>query len=69
MNKYEKLDEMVGTKQKVYYPWEQKFITRVVHEDEKGYFIYYDGEKRGCRVAYDDFGDAIGFEALHFDGR
>ncbi len=64
-----KLEKLVGTKQKVFYPWEQKFVTRVIRKDEQGYYIYYGGKKVGCRPRFDDFGDVIGFEALHFDGR
>lgn len=64
-----KLEKLIGTKQKVYYPWEQKSIERVIRKDEKGYYINYKGKKVGCRPQLNSFGEVIGFEALKYDGR
>jgi len=62
-------DELVGKKQKVYYPNEQKFLKRIVRKDERGYFIKYQWKKAACRPMLNSLGDVIGFEALKYGGR
>lgn len=60
-----KADSMVGTKQKIYYPWKQKFLHRVVHKDHEGYYVLYQNEKKRLRLALNDFGEMVRFEMLH----
>lgn len=60
------LNKLVGTKQKIYYPWEQKSIERVVREDHQGFYIFYKSKK--VRLAPMQSGmktDIVGFKALH----
>lgn len=64
-----KLKKLVGTRQKVYYPYEQKFIERVIREDHKGLYINYKGERRECRARINDFGEVIGLEVLRYGRR
>lgn len=58
-------DKFVGTKCKIYYPWRQKFIHRVVHKDQEGYYVLYKNEKKRLRLALNEFGDFVRFEMLH----
>lgn len=61
-----KLEKLVGTKQKVYYPWEQKSIERVIRKDEEGFYILYKNRKVRLRPMYDGMRtEIIGFEAVH----
>ena len=61
-----KLEKLVGTKQKVYYPWEQKSIERVIRKDEEGFYILYEGKKVRLRPMLNGMGtDIVGFEAIH----
>ncbi len=60
-----KADKYIGTRCKIYYPWEMKMIHRVVHKDYEGYYIYYEGKKRRLRIAVSEFGDFLRFEMLH----
>ena len=63
-----KLEKLIGTKQKVYYPWKQKFLHRVVHKDREGYYVKYQGKKKRLRLAINDFGEMVRFEVIH-EGR
>lgn len=61
-----KLDEMVGTKQKVFYPWIGKNVERVIRKDEEGFYILYKNRKVRLRPMYDGMRTKIiGFEAVH----
>lgn len=60
-----KLEKLVGTKQKVYYPWKRKMIHRVVRKDHEGYYVLYQNEKKRLRLALNDFGEMVCFEMLH----
>lgn len=61
-----KLEKLVGTKQKVFYPWEGKSIERVIRKDEEGFYILYKNRKVRLRPMYDGMGtDMVGFEAIH----
>lgn len=63
-----KADKFVGTKCKIYYPWKQKFLHRVVHKDHEGYYVKYQGKKKRLRLAINDFGEMVRFEVIH-EGR
>jgi len=58
-------DSFVNERCKIYYPWRQKFIHRVVYKDQEGYYVRYGGKRRELRIATNDFGDFVGFEMLH----
>lgn len=61
-----KFDEMVGTKQKVFYPWIGKKVERVIRKDEEGFYINYKCKKVRLRPMYNGMGtDIVGFEAIH----
>ena len=60
-----KADSLVGQKCKIYYPWKQKFLYRVVHKDNQGYFVKYKNKKMRCRLRINEFGDMVCFEMLH----
>ena len=69
MTNNEVADKLVGKKQKVYYPWEQKFLERVVHKDQDGYYIRYKSTRKGCKPQINSLNEVIGFEALKYGGR
>ncbi len=60
-----KADSLVGTKCKIYYPWGQRYIHRVVRKDMDGYYVNYKGEKKSLRIALNDYGGMVCFEMLH----
>lgn len=60
-----KADSLVGQKCKIYYPWKQRYIHRVVRKDWNGFYVKYEGQRRKLRLAINDFGDFLGFEMLH----
>ena len=60
-----KADKFVGEKCKIYYPWKQRYIHRVVKKDNEGYYVLYKNEKKRLRIATNDFGEMVGFEVIH----
>jgi len=60
-----KADSLIGTKCKIYYPWKQRFIHRVVYKDYEGYYVKFEGKRRELRIATNDFGEMIYFEVIH----
>ena len=61
-----KLKKLVGTKQKVFYPWIGKKVERVIREDHEGFYINYKCKKVRLRPMLDGMGNSIvGFEAIH----
>lgn len=60
-----KADSLVNTRCKIYYPWKQKYIYRVVKKDGEGYYIMYKKEKKRLRIALNDYGDMFCFEVIH----
>lgn len=60
-----KADSLVGMKCKIYYPWKQKYINRVVYKDHEGYYILYENERKRLRLAINDFGEMVYFELIH----
>lgn len=59
------LEKLVGTKQRIYYPWLQKFIERVVRRDYQGYYMLYQGERVELKPRYNSLDEPIGFQAIH----
>lgn len=69
MNKaISRADKFVNERCKIYYPWKQVYVYRVIHKDNEGYYIHYEGKKRRLRIAVSDYGDFMRFELLH-EGR
>lgn len=60
-----KADKFVGEKCKIYYPWKQKYINRMIRKDNEGYYVKFEGERRELRIATNDFGEMIYFEVIH----
>jgi len=61
-----KLEKLVGTKQKVFYPWIGKKVERAIRKDEEGFYILYEGKKVRLRPMLNGMGtDIVGFEAIH----
>lgn len=61
----ERADKFVGERCKIFYPWKQVYVYRVVYKDYKGYYVRYGGSIRRLRVAVDEFGGFMSFEMLH----
>lgn len=60
------LESLVGTKQKVFYPWKSKKIERVIRKDQEGFYILYEGKRLKLEPLYNGMGDSIvGFKAIH----
>lgn len=58
-------DNLINKKHKIYFPWHQKFIYRVVKKDHEGYYIRYKNERVKCIPKLDGLDkNVIGFIAL-----
>lgn len=66
MNKaVNRANKFINERCKIYYPWRQKYINRVVYKDYEGYYVRYNGEVRRLRIRLNDFGEFVAFEMLH----
>ena len=60
------LESLVGTKQKVFYPWIGKKVERVIRKDQEGFYILYEGKRLKLEPLYSGMGtDIVGFKAIH----